>query len=116
MDGDCRRPRVRLAWPAARHRRGLRLGRRQGAVRARLRRRLDQGHEPRSVRPAPQLKRAIRATAPRAHGVWDNPKAWARGAAWLKNSASSGATTSGAAWWLWPGIVLRSALGMSWAR
>ena len=37
---------------AACARRGLRTGRREGEVRSRLRRRVGQGHEPRSVRPA----------------------------------------------------------------
>ena len=37
------------------HRRGLRSGRREGEVRARLRRGVEQGHEPRSLRPPRRL-------------------------------------------------------------
>ena len=45
------RPRLRRARPVARARRGLRQHRRPGAVRPRLRGRLDEGHERRPVRP-----------------------------------------------------------------
>ena len=50
-DGHRRRPRVRLELPAPGAGRGLRLGRRQGEVRPRLRGGVGQGHEPRPVRP-----------------------------------------------------------------
>src|SRR5680860_1560104 len=46
-----RRPRPRLQLPAPGHRRGLRMRRRPAEDRARLRRRLGQGHEPRPLRP-----------------------------------------------------------------
>ncbi len=52
VDRDARRHRVRLELPTARARRGLRERRRAGEVRARLRRGVEQGDEPRSVRPA----------------------------------------------------------------
>ena len=52
VDGQPGRPRVRLELRAARRRRGLRERRRAGEVRARLRRRVGQGHEPRPVRRA----------------------------------------------------------------
>ena len=48
---------------APRPRRGLRLRRRAGEVRARLRRRVEQGHEPRPVRPS--LKPLFRSAARR---------------------------------------------------
>ncbi len=51
VDGHPRRPRLRLELAAARPGRGLRQRRREGEVRARLRRRVGQGHEPRPVRP-----------------------------------------------------------------
>ena len=51
VDRQPRRPRLRLELRAARARRGLRERRREGEVRARLRRGVGQGHEPRPVRP-----------------------------------------------------------------
>ena len=51
VDRHRRRPRLRLELPAPRARGGLRGRRRAGEVRARLRRRVGQGHEPRSLRP-----------------------------------------------------------------
>ena len=52
LDGEPRRPRLRLELTTAGHRRGLRERRRAGEVRARLRRRVGQGHDARPVRPA----------------------------------------------------------------
>src|SRR5512141_3427637 len=51
MDRHPRRPRLRLELSAAGALRGLRLRRRQGDLRPRLRGRLAQGDEPRSLRP-----------------------------------------------------------------
>ena len=53
VDRHRRRPRLRVEPAAARHRGGLRGRRREGEVRARLRGRVGQGHDPRPVRPAP---------------------------------------------------------------
>ena len=50
VDGDLGRPGVRIELPAARHRGGLRRGRRQGEIRERLRRGLGQGDEPGPLR------------------------------------------------------------------
>ena len=50
VDGDRRRPRLRLEQPAACHLRGLRQRGRASEVRQRLRGRLDQGHGARPVR------------------------------------------------------------------
>ena len=61
VDGEPRRPGLRVELPAARARRGLRQRRRAGEVRARLRRRVGQGHDPRPVRP--------RLTAPGIRGT-----------------------------------------------
>ena len=60
---DCqpRRPRLRLELPAPCNRGGLRVRRREGEVRARLRGRVGQGHEPRSIRPC--LTPTLRGTA-----------------------------------------------------
>ena len=52
VDGHRRRPRLRLELPAPSHRRGLRVRRRAAEVRAGLRGRVGQGHEPRPLRPA----------------------------------------------------------------
>jgi catalase-peroxidase len=51
VDGHLRRPRLRRELAAPRARRGLRLRRRRQEVRARLRRRVDEGDEPRPLRP-----------------------------------------------------------------
>ena len=56
-------PHLRCELRTPRHRRGLRLRRRPGQVRARLRHRVEQGHEPRSVRPP--LKPLSRSAARR---------------------------------------------------
>ena len=55
VDGQPRRPRLRLELRAARPRGGLRVRRREGEVRARLRGRVGQGHESRSIRRSPDL-------------------------------------------------------------
>ena len=52
VDGHRGRSRLRCALPAPGAGRGLRQRRREGEVRARLRGGLEQGHEPRSVRPS----------------------------------------------------------------
>ena len=57
VDRQPRRPRLRLELRAAGARGGLRERRRAGEVRARLRRRVGQGHEPRPVRPRLILRR-----------------------------------------------------------
>ena len=64
------RPRLRLALPAAGAVGGLRQRRRAGEVRARLRRRLGQGHGARPVRPAPltRSRRARRSPRPTGSG------------------------------------------------
>ena len=64
LDGKPRRPGLRLELPAARHRRGLRERRRAGEVRARLRRRLGQGHDARSVRPHARSGDCLGSTKP----------------------------------------------------
>ena len=51
VDRHRRRPRVRFQLPATSDRGSIRLRRRRGAVRAGLRGRVGQGHEPRSLRP-----------------------------------------------------------------
>jgi catalase-peroxidase len=51
VDRDRRRPRLRFELAAPSHLGGVRGRRRTGEVRAGLRGRVDQGHEPRSVRP-----------------------------------------------------------------
>ena len=51
VDRDARRPDLRLELAAARARRGVRAGRREGDVRARLRGGVDEGDERRPVRP-----------------------------------------------------------------
>ena len=51
VDRHRSRPRLRCELPASSDRRGLRVRRLEGEVRARLRRRVGQGHEPRSLRP-----------------------------------------------------------------
>ena len=51
VDGHRGRPRLRVELPTAGHRRGLRERRLPAEVRAGLRGRVGQGHEPRSVRP-----------------------------------------------------------------
>ncbi len=51
VDGNARRPRLRLERAAARPGRGLRQRRRRGEVRAGLRRRVGQGDGPRPLRP-----------------------------------------------------------------
>ena len=51
VDRQPRRPRLRLELRAPRARGGLRVRRREGEVRARLRGRVGQGHESRSIRP-----------------------------------------------------------------
>ena len=67
VDRDARRPRIRLELGAARARRGLRLRRRAGEVRARLRRSLVEGHGPRP------LRRALIPAGPAAHGQRGGP-------------------------------------------
>ena len=61
------RPRLRFELAAPRPRRGLRVRRREGEVRARLRRGVEQGHEPRPVRPRlielAQTSTGVRAVA-----------------------------------------------------
>ena len=57
LDREPGRPRLRLQLRAACSRRGLRQRRRSGEVRARLRLGLDQGHEPRPVRPRVAARR-----------------------------------------------------------
>jgi catalase-peroxidase len=61
VHGLARRPRVRVARRAARHRRGLRPGRWPGPVRQRLREGLDQGDDARPLRSEAQ---ALRRSAP----------------------------------------------------
>ncbi len=78
VDRQPRRPRLRLELAAPRNRGGLRVRRRAAEVRARLRRRVGQGHEPRSIRPrlipcrAPCEPGSSGRTVPRlGHGdVW----------------------------------------------
>ena len=62
VDRHRRRPRLRFELPAPRPRGGLRMRRREGEVRARLRGRVEQGHESRSLRSAgwPGLMGAVR--------------------------------------------------------
>ncbi len=69
LDRQSRRPRLRLELPAPRARGGLRVRRRAAEVRARLRGRLGQGHEPRPLRPVVPLRplRVGSALRARAH-------------------------------------------------
>ena len=64
VDREPRRPRLRLELRAACARGGLRGRRRAGEVRARLRDRVGQGHEPRPFRPPASGRRAVRTVAP----------------------------------------------------
>ena len=63
VDRQPRRPRLRLELRAAGPRGGLRERRRAGEVRARLRGRVGQGHEPRPVRPRLILRSGTRSGA-----------------------------------------------------
>ena len=85
VDRHGRRPRLRLELSAARPRRGLCGRRRAGEVRARLRGRVDQGHEPRPLRPrliatedgAPALGSGLRPvmrSAPRSSRARRTPR------------------------------------------
>ena len=91
LDGHPRRSRLRLELRAAGARRGLRIERRFGQVRPRLRRRVGQGDEPRPVRP----RLITRVPAPLQPGRRRNWSACAPSAPSVTGSSVLGRRTTG---------------------